>query len=236
MNITLVEDDPIQQRVLQQWLNEAGYRCRILADGSSLISQFHHTPVDLLLLDWELPDQSGLDLLQWLRRQHGHETPVLFLTMRDDEADVVAALRGGADDYLTKPARKQELLARIEANLRRSHAVGNHSGHALQIGPFTLHEQSRQIDMHGKPLQLTQKEFGLAHYLLTHLGQIISRKDLLKNIWGHKGKTNSRTVDTHISRVRKKLSLHPEQGWRLSSIYQAGYRLDWLGEEAHEDS
>lgn len=229
VNITLVEDDPIQQTVIQRWLEQSGHRCRVFGDGQSLTESFQQDPTDLLLLDWELPDRNGLELLQWLRLNFGNRIPVLFLTMRDSEQDVVSALRGGADDYLIKPARQQELLARIEANLRRSRAVQETLLPTTEIGPFIIDSQAQELRLNDTPLSLTQKEFKLACYLLTNLGQVVSRAELLQRIWGQPDTQYSRTVDTHISRLRKKLALVPEQGWRLSSIYQSGYRLDWLG-------
>lgn len=230
MNITLVEDDPIQQKVIHHWLTEAGHQCRLFADGNSLTEQFLQTPTHLLILDWELPDRSGLELLQWLRQDIGHNVPVLFLTMRDGESDVVTALRGGADDYLVKPARQQELLARIDANLRRSHLLAENSSQCVQIGPFTIDTQTHQLHLDGRVLDLTQKEFNLASYLLNNMGKVVSRAELLERIWGQPDTRYSRTIDTHISRLRKKLALQPDNGWRLTSIYQSGYRLDWLGE------
>ncbi len=228
MNITLVEDDPIQQRLLQHWLEQAGYRCRVFADGAGLMQRLGEAPIDLLLLDWELPDVDGLQLLRWLRERHQDNTPVLFLTMRNSEADVVTALRGGADDYLVKPARQQELLARIEANLRRSRMLTPKERQPLEIGPFRIEQQTHRLSLNGEPIQLTQKEFSLACHLLGRLGEVVSRDELLEKVWGQPIPQNSRTVDTHISRLRKKLGLHPEHGWRLSSIYQSGYRLDRL--------
>jgi DNA-binding response OmpR family regulator len=230
VNITLVEDDPLQQRLIQHWLKEAGHQCRLFADGDSLIREYGQAPTNLVILDWELPGHTGLELLQWLRQHHGPATPVLFLTMRDDEQDVVAALRGGADDYLVKPARQQELLARIDANLRRCNPQNAAQAKTVQIGPFTIFNQSQQLNLHGKPVVLTQKEYNLACHLLNNIGQLVSRDQLLNDIWGQPANSKSRTVDTHISRLRKKLGLNPDQGWRLSSIYQSGYRLDWLGD------
>lgn len=230
MNINLVEDDPLQQKLIQHWLTEAGHQCRVFANGKSLMHEFELAPTDLVILDWELPDHSGLELLKWLRQQQGSAVPVLFLTMRDDETDVVAALRGGADDYLVKPARPQELLARIDANLRRSQPQTSAEAKTRQIGPFTINKHCQQLNLHGKPVVLTQKEFSLACHLLSNIGQVVSRDQMLEEIWGQAINTKSRTIDTHISRLRKKLGLNPDQGWRLSSIYQSGYRLDWLGD------
>lgn len=228
MNITLVEDDPIQQRLIQHWLSEAGHHCRVFGDAISLMRDLQRAPTDVLLLDWELPDMDGLSLLHWLREQHGDSIPVLFLTMRGGENDVVAALRGGADDYLVKPARQQELLARIEANMRRSHGSPSAAHTTLEIGPFQVDRHSFSLSRDGEIIDLTQKEFNLACHLFERVGEVVSRHELVERVWGKSCKQDSRTVDTHISRLRKKLGLTPQQGWRLASIYQSGYRLDRL--------
>ncbi len=228
MNIAIVEDDPLQFTLVSRWLEAAGHQCHGYPNGETFRRAVPETDHQLLLLDWELPDHSGLDLLEWLRSQPGENLPVMFLTLRDDEEDIVQALRTGADDYLVKPAREQELLARIEALARRSPT--NKAADATEnIGPFTIQQHSRLLHRDGQPLDLTQKEFALACHLLRNIGKLLTREELLDNVWGHINNSSTRTVDTHISRVRKKLSLVPEQGWQLSAIYQYGYRLDRLG-------
>lgn len=231
MNIALVEDDPLQRKPVCAWLEEAGHRCQSFESYQSYTTNNPGPDgQDLLLLDWELPDRSGLDVLHWVRKELGQGLPVMFLTCRNDEHDIVSALKSGADDYLVKPARRNELLARIEALARRNGQTG--SGDARQIiGPFELDTYSRQLSRKGQPLKLTQKEFTLAHYLLSNHGQLITRQELLERVWKQSANINTRTVDTHISRVRKKLKLHPEEGWHLAAVYQYGYRLDWLANE-----
>ena len=169
-------------------------------------------------------------MLRWVRQELGHGLPVMFLTRRDDESDIVSALKSGADDYLVKPARRDELLARIEALTRRN-GKSPPGQNRLVIGSFELDMQSRQLRRKGETLKLTQKEFILAHFLLSRHGQLITRQELLEKVWRQSANINTRTVDTHISRVRKKLKLHPENGWHLVAVYQYGYRLDWLADD-----
>ena len=232
MKIAFLEDDPIQQKLICSWLEEAGHDCHRFDECTAFLESLdEQNPYDLMLLDWELPDRSGIDLLRWLRSQELAELqfPVMFLTCRDHEDDIVTALRTGADDYLVKPARQKELLARIEALSRRT--VRNLGKPArYSVGPFELDPHSRQLHKHGQPLTLTQKEFSLAQYLLSNLGQLVTRQELLEKVWQQSASLNTRTVDTHISRLRRKLELVPEQGWHLTAVYQYGYRLDWLGE------
>lgn len=228
MNIALVEDDPIQRKPICHWLEEAGHECRCFDNCESYLADtLEHNSYNLLLLDWELPDHSGLELLRRLREQRGQTLPVMFLTQRNHEDDIVTALRSGADDYLVKPARRNEMLARIEA-LGRRYTLSASPANSQKVGPFELDNYSRQLRKNGQPLNLTQKEFRLAHYLLSNLGQLISRQQLLEKVWQQSASLNTRTVDTHISRLRKKLELFPEQGWHLTAVYQYGYRLDWL--------
>ena len=227
MNIALVEDDPLQCALLGNWLEGAGYVCHCFSKGEEFTSSPDIDRYHLLLLDWELPDFSGLEILRWLREDNGHSLPVMFITLRDEEKDVVQALKSGADDYLAKPVRRQELLARIEALARRS-ARYLPSQSVRQIGPFSIDPLSRQLRKNGNAIELTQKEFGLATHMLGNIGRLLSRDELLEEVWGHATSLNTRTVDTHISRIRKKLELVPEQGWNLSAVYQHGYRLDRL--------
>jgi len=232
VKIALIEDNPIQRKPIRAWLEQAGHQCDCYDRSATFIeASEEHNSYDIMLLDWELPDRSGLELLRWLRAHKGHALPVIFLTCRGDEADIVTALKTGADDYLVKPAREQELLARIEAISRRNSRVTGKPANTV-IGPFELDPHSRQLYRKGHPLSLTQKEFCLAQYLLGNLGQLVTRQELLERVWKHSANLNTRTVDTHISRLRRKLELVPEQGWQLSAVYQYGYRLDWLGETA----
>jgi len=225
MNIALVEDDPLQCTLIKHWLEDAGHQCRCYPHGEALRDALPQAEHQLLLLDWELPGHSGLEILKWLRTELDQDLPVIFLTQRQQEEDIVSALRSGADDYVIKPAREQELLARIDALARRSRSELDAST-PITIGPFTLHENNRLLQREGQTVELTHKEFALASLLLKNIGKLLSRQELLEQVWGYAPHLNTRTVDTHVSRVRKKLSLVPEQGWQLSAIYQCGYRLD----------
>lgn len=229
MNIALVEDDPVQHRLLGHWLESAGYAYHCYSTGEQFTSSLDQELPQLILLDWELPGISGLELLKQLRSTIGHSLPVMFITGRSEEDDIVHALKNGADDYLLKPLRRQELLARIEVLTRRSSLYPQVDG-IRQIGPFRIDLGSRQLHRDGNAIELTQKEFTLATHLLSNISKLLSREELLRKVWGHSNNLNTRTVDTHISRVRKKLSLVPEEGWNLSAVYQHGYRLDRLGE------
>lgn len=220
--IGLLEDDPDQSRILTHWLNAAGYQVKVYPDAESFRSGYLHGSADLLILDWNLPEESGLSVLRWLRAS-GSVLPVLFLTARHDEADVVVALQEGADDYVGKPARHDELLARVKALLRRT---AQNRSEEDDIAPYRIDVMRRRIERDGQEITLTDREFDLALFLFRRHGRVISRETLLEHIWNISGEAPTRTVDTHVSRLRKKLELSGEHGWRLSAVYQHGYRLE----------
>ncbi len=228
MQIALVEDDSAQAEVLQSWLKEAGHDCHHFLDGKAFIYGAKRHTFDLCILDWMLPDTTGPDLLNWVRENIDWKIPVLFTTSRESEQDIVFALTHGADDYMIKPIKTQETIARVNALLRRS-APADANSKVLEAAPYHFDIQSRGLSINNKPVDLTQKEYDLALFLFRHTGRLLSRSYLLENIWGLNSGLQTRTVDTHISRIRKKLGLGPEVGWRLSSVYQHGYRLEQIG-------
>jgi DNA-binding response OmpR family regulator len=156
--------------------------------------------------------------------------PVLFTTARDAEADIVQALKAGADDYLVKPLRKQELLARVEALGRRARPKPRTAEH-LKLAEFDVDVDRRVVNRHGVEVDLTQKDFDLAVFLFRNVGNLVSRGHILESVWGRTSDLNTRTVDTHVSRLRSKLGLVPENGWKLTAVYQHGYRLEQVAPE-----
>lgn len=229
MQIAVLEDDSDQADLVCLWLKEAGHECRSFATGKAFTEAVSDNGFDLLMLDWMLPDTNGLEVLEWARAHISWPIPVLFVTQRDSEEDIVAALEGGADDYMTKPVKQREMVARITALQRRS--AGQDPRRTVRsYGSYTVDTDARTITNNGQRIDLTQKEYELAVFLFNHLGSVMSRPYILEQVWGRSGDINTRTVDTHISRIRKKLDLTPANGWRLSAIYQYGYRLERLDE------
>ena len=149
----------------------------------------------------------------------------MFVTARDEEQDIVTALENGADDYLVKPVRKMELIARINALERRAKQDFIQK-EKLDFNPFVIDVKTRQVSRESKGIDLTIKEFDLTLFLFRHLGQLLSRGHILESIWGRSPELNTRTVDTHVSRIRNKLDLGQASGYRLSSVYFYGYRLE----------
>lgn len=195
------------------------------ASGREFMVMMHRDTFDLLLLDWEVPDMSGREVLAELRA-NGNAVPVLFATQRDDEASIVGALHDGADDYMVKPVRQAELLARIEALGRRAGVSDVVKTTIQEEGPWVIDRGRRVILLDNEPVKLTDKDFELASYLFQNLGKLMSRSHLLEKVWGILSAIESRTVDVHISRIRRSLEIRPERGYRIKTIYQHGYRLE----------
>ena len=221
MNIWLLEDDVAQAQLVLSWLADAGHEVRHFDRTGDLLDELRREQPELFVLDWELPDSSGLETLQRLRDKLTWHVPVLFVTQRDSEADIVQALSAGADDYMVKQIGQAEFLARVDALGRR---LGNTSLE-FEVGPYRFQPESHAIYRCGEPIALTVKDFELAHYLFRNVGRLLSREELLKEIWGVSG-VNTRTVDMHMSRVRKSLDIRPESGFRIKTVYRHGYRLE----------
>ena len=223
--VGFLEDDPDQAALVAHWLEEAGYATRLFRSAGEFRRRQGSEAIDLLLLDWMLPDASGPEIVDWLRCSANSRLPVIFLTALGREADVVRGLDAGGDDYIVKPARRAELVARVAALLRRQASEAGVLG-TIDVAPYTIDSVRRRIGIAGIDVILTQREFDLAVYLFRRHGRIVSRDALLENVWNLSASVSTRTVDTHVSRLRKKLALNGEHGWRLAAIYQHGYRLE----------
>ena len=221
MRIALLEDEHEQA---QSVLSERGHHCDSFPSGQAFLSAVLHRSYDLLVMDWQIPDMTGIEVLESVRAQLNWQIPVVFLTQRDSETDIVRALDAGADDYLAKPAREAELVARINALARRTSP--DTEKESLQYGPFEINTQLRTIALHGNVLTLTDKDFDLTLFLFQNQGRLLTREMLLERVWGLAKDINTRTVDTHMSRLRRRLGLNPENGFRIKTIYQRGYRLE----------
>lgn len=225
--VGVLEDDPDQAALVAHWLQEAGYAVRLFGSATEYRRKHGSAGIDLLLLDWMLPDATGIDVVEWLRVSIHAELPVIFLTARAAEEDLVKGFASGGDDYVIKPPKRLELLARVAAALRRG-GVGSEADAAERIDnpPYLIDLKRRKACLDGRDIDLTQREFDLAAFLFRRLGRIVSRDALLENVWNMSAQVSTRTVDTHVSRLRKKLELGGEHGWRLTAIYQHGYRLE----------
>lgn len=223
MRIALIEDDQTQAQQLINWLSASGHHVHRFGDGECFIKELHLESFDLIVMDWGLPGISGIELVQVVRRSDPL-VPVLFITSRDSEADIVSALSAGADDYLVKPPRQGETLARVSALLRRSQ--GGDSQEALRFGPYSFDCDRDTVTFGDEVVRFTHKEFEFARFIFQNRNRLLSRSHLLESVWGVNADISTRTVDVHASKIRRKLGLSAENGWKLVSIYQYGYRLE----------
>jgi len=225
MRIAILEDDRDQANIVDVWLTDAGHQPSIYHAGSQIVGALSTDSFDLVVLDWEVPDMSGFEVLKWIRENLDWGCPVIFITQRDEEEHVVQALEAGADDYMTKPIKRVEMLARIAAVHRRNNPPQEDES-ILDIPPYKIDLTKRNIYIHDELIELTQKEYELAMFILRNVGRVLSRGYLLERVWGKNPDINTRTVDTHVSRLRRKLAFTKENGWKLTSVYQHGYRLE----------
>ncbi len=232
MRIALLEDEQDQADLVCAWLKAAGHSCHAYALGKDLVREAQRETFDLFLLDWEVPGMSGAEVLVWIRANIAEPVPVLFVTARQREEDIVHALSHGADDYMVKPLSKLELLARIDALARRARAGQRADEGRLAYGRLSIDCRNRQVKLDGVEVAMTQKDYELALFLLRNIGRLLSRGHILEAVWGQSAEINTRTVDTHVSRIRGKLQLTPENGWRLTAVYQHGYRLERVAADA----
>jgi DNA-binding response OmpR family regulator len=227
MQIASLEDNPEQAQQIKHILASAGYTCHSYQRGRDLLAALRTKTFDLILLDWHVPDIPGDEALRYIRGSLGLHTPVIFLTSRILEEDLVEGLQAGADDYIGKPLRPAELLARIAALLRRANATLPTPA-PFTVGAYLIDPQARTISLHGTPIVLAPKEFELAQLFFRNIGRLLSRDVLAESVWNREIPATSRTLDTHLSNIRQKLKLHPENGVRLVSSYALGYRLEQI--------
>lgn len=225
MRIALLEDDQDQANLFMEWLRAGGHTCDHFDAGKLFIRNIKRDSYDVLILDWIVPDMDGYEVLRWVRENFDWKIPVVFVTAKDEEDDIVRALEEGADDYMVKPAKQRELNARIAAVARRASTV-DEAQSEIEFEPFQIDLGNHEIKRNGQRIEVTQKEYELIVFLFKNIGRVMSRAHILESVWGRNPDINTRTVDTHVSRIRTKLSLSAEAGWKLSSIYQHGYRLE----------
>lgn len=227
MRIAALDDDDAQREAIARVLLGGGHNCQCFPLAAPLVASLRRETFDLLILDWNVPDMSGLEVVEWAQRNLSPCPPILLLTSRSAEADVVNGLNAGADDYVVKPVQAGVLLARVNALLRRSYP-DRASGGVETFGDYRFNLPAEQVTMNGELMPLTAKEFGLALLLFRNVHRALSRGHILEAIWGRNPDLPTRTLDMHISRIRTKLALRPQNGYRLAPVYSYGYRLEQL--------
>ena len=221
-SILLIEDEPALQSTLGLRLRGEGYIVDTANDGTEGFEKATTSPFDLIILDVMLPDRNGFDICRDIR-QAGLATPILFLTARNQTTDKVIGLKLGADDYVTKPFKSAELIARIEVLLRR---VPVRSGHGVhQFGAIKVDVKRAEVTRDGAPVYLSAREFQLLRYLIERSGSTVPRAELLRSIWGYSEDTLTRTVDMHIASLRDKLEQNPRRPELIITVAGVGYKF-----------
>ncbi len=228
MRIVVLDNERSQSELICQVLSSAGHICHAFQNGKDLLGQLRKDSYDMLIMEWQVADLSAADVVRRARDKLPAGAPVLFMTNSTGEDDIVAGLAAGADDYMIKPLRRGELVARTQAQLRRAYPTQN-GAEQLQFGQYVFETRPGRLLMDGAVLDVTHKEFYLALLFFRNIGRPLSRAYIHEAVWIRDTALPSRTMDTHVSRVRNKLQLKPENGFRLVPVYSYGYRLEKLG-------
>jgi DNA-binding response OmpR family regulator len=223
-HLLIAEDDRKHAEILRRYLESAGYRTTIAHDGRTALDHARRLRPDLLLLDVMMPEMDGLDLCAAIRRES--DVPVLMLTARTSEDDLLLGLDRGADDYLTKPYRPRELLARIKTLLRRADRSGGApSREVLHAGPITIDLSRRTVTVSGREIDCTPDEFAILATLADRPERVFTRAQLLEQTNGYGRDSTERTIDTHMSHLRRKIEPNPRRPALLLTVYGVGYKL-----------
>jgi DNA-binding response OmpR family regulator len=221
--VLIIEDDQIMAIALRDGLESEDYSVEVQSDGPSGLRSAMEKDFDLIVLDVMLPKLSGFDVCKQIRAA-GNKVPVIMLTARSLEIEKVQGLKIGADDYMTKPFSLMELIARIEAVLRRA-SREDHPAGTYQFGDVSLDFGKYEATKGGQQLELSAREFRILKFLIEHRGQVISRDQLLDGVWSFDSSSSPRTVDTHIAKVRQKIETTPNNPQHLITIHGVGYKF-----------
>jgi two-component system response regulator RegX3 len=222
--VLVVDDEESYRQALASGLAREGFAVEMAADGHEALRLFHRVHPDIVLLDVMLPDQSGTELCQQMRALK--PVPIIMVTARDSEVDVVLGLELGASDYVAKPFRLRELVARMRAVLRRGAAVAEHHEEVLHVGPVRLDAGRREVSVDDRPVDLSRKEFDLLALLMSHSGQVVTREWCIDRLWWDQELTDTRTLDTHIKRLRRKIEPDPANPRHLVTVRGVGFRFE----------
>ena len=222
-NLLVVEDDDTMAVALCEGFRQEGYEVSLARDGESALTMARRESPALIVLDVMLPKLSGHDVCRKLRND-GSEVPIIMLTARSQEIDKILGLKLGADDYITKPFSFMELLARVEAVLRRASGTIGPAG-VHQIGDVQVDVDANEVKRNGEKIDLSAREMRLLLYFIEHRGEVVARDVLLDAVWDYNDAPLTRTVDVHVSKLRKKLERDPHQPKHLMTVHGVGYKL-----------
>ncbi len=224
--ILVVEDEPSIAEVVSLYLQRAGYQVEAVRDGRRAMQSMESHPPDLVVMDLMLPGMDGLSLTRWLRGRS--DVPIIMLTARREEADRIAGLETGADDYIIKPFSPQELVSRVRAVLRRTRreTPDPDPGRPITAGELQIDPMSRTVTVFGRPVELTVREFEMLHLLARHPRQVFTREQLLERAWGGARFIDPGTVTVHVRRLREKIEADPSKPAHLLTVWGIGYRFE----------
>lgn len=235
MHVALLEDEPVLAEEVQSLLSGAGHSVVQFVDGAGILRGVLKDTFDLFVLDWHVPGHNGIEVLKHLRNNMQLSTPVIFLTANSAEEHVAQALEAGADDYCTKPLRSIEFMARLKALERRLQAQAPAVPEGELFEDYVFRRADRVVVMAGNPVSLTEKEFELTVFLFQNMERPVSRERIMQTVWGREEDALSRTLDVHISWIRRKLNLGAQgTSLRLSVVHGYGYRLIKVGNEGQD--
>ena len=227
MRILVVDDDPLIRKSVRLTCESEGHEVDELGLGDEVLPHLAAQPADLVLLDLMLPDRNGFDVCRAIRAK-GHAVPIIILSAKNEEIDVVLGLEIGADDYIQKPFRPRELLARIRASSRKGRPLaenGHETAEHLTFRGITVFTDERRVERDGANVQLTHTEFDLLAYLAVNAGRAVSRDQLLRAVWGYDQKIETRVIDVHVRNLRRKIEVEPSNPRYILSVPGVGYRF-----------
>jgi len=223
-NVLVVDDEPTIAEVVSRYLQRAGYETRIAVDGAAALASASERRPDLVVLDLMLPKIGGLEVMRRLRENDASRLPIILLTAKGDESDRIVGLRLGADDYVVKPFSPAELVARVDAVLRRVDAPAEQEA-VIELDGLTIDPGARRVIVGGSDVQLTVREFDLLLYLVRHPGHVFSRNQLMDAVWQYSFYTDTSTVTVHMRRLRAKIEADPANPRHLQTVWGVGYRF-----------
>lgn len=223
--IAIVDDDADLSACVRNIMAQNDYALRVYSSSVKFVKELHFETFDAVILDWMMPEMTGLEVLRHIKEFHP-DLPVLLLTSRSDDNDIIQGLRSGADDFVSKPANPEVLLARVDALLRRFAVKSPDNAQIIRVDPYVLDNAEGRVTCAGQEITLTNREFQLAWLLFRNVNRPLSRQYLLERLWGKLIDLQTRTLDTHVGRLRVKLKLGASNGVKLTALYGFGYRLD----------
>lgn len=223
-HIAVVEDDKVFASELEEFLGSLGYRVSIFGSSQKFLGALRQEECDLLIVDWSIPDFTGIEVLEYVRKFHP-DLPAIMLTARAERRDIIRGLEAGADDFVTKPVDPDILSLRIKSLLRRAKGDAHRKSESVALGPYILRPSSSSVYFGDEIITLPKREFDMAMLFFNNPNRLLSRQYLAATLWGKVVDYQSRTIDTHVARLRKNLKLDPASGISLNALYGFGYTL-----------